>query len=119
VVGQGLAAILTGWELWALLAAAVAGLVLGQWALRTGVLAPAMAATNAVTLFISVTLGVTVFGERLNRGGGALALVVLGLALVLVGVVLLARAPAPRSGEHRLDGEHPPSPPRTPAPGVS
>jgi drug/metabolite transporter (DMT)-like permease len=107
VVGQGLAAILTGWELWALLAAGVVGLVLGQWALRTGVLAPAMAATNAVTLFISVTLGVTVFGEKLNRGGGALALVAVGLTLVLVGVTLLARAPAPRPGERPPDVEQP------------
>jgi drug/metabolite transporter (DMT)-like permease len=107
LVGQGLAAVLTGWELWALLAAGVVGLVLGQWALRTGVLAPAMAATNAVTLFISVTLGVTVFGEKLNRGGGALALVAVGLVLVLVGVILLSRAPAPGSGERLLDAEQP------------
>lgn len=88
LAGQGLAAVLTGWELWALLAAGVAGLFLGQSALRTGVLAPAMAATNAVTLLASVTLGITVFGERLHSGGGRLALVVVGLALVLVGVVL-------------------------------
>ena len=56
------------WELWALLAAGVVGLALGQSALRTGVLAPAMAATNAVTLLISVVLGTTVFGEKLQRG---------------------------------------------------
>lgn len=119
VVGQGLSAILTGWELWALLAAGVVGLALGQWALRTGVLAPAMAATNAVTLFVSVTLGVTVFSERLNRGGGALVLVVLSLVLVPAGVVLLARAPAPGSGERLLDVEQPPAPTRTPTPGAS
>ena len=119
LVGQGVAAILTGWELWALLAAGVVGLALGQSALRTGVLAPAMAATNAVTLLVSVTLGVTVFGERLHRGGGHLALVVVGLALVLVGVVLLARAPAPRPGDRPPDVEQPPSSARTPTPGVS
>ena len=78
-----------------------------------------MAATNAVTLFISVTLGVTVFGETLHRGGGHLALVAVGLALVLVGVILLARAPAPRPGERPPDVEQPPSPARTPTPGVS
>jgi drug/metabolite transporter (DMT)-like permease len=117
VVGQGLAAILTGWELWALLAAGAVGLALGQSALRTGVLAPAMAATNAVTLFISVTLGVTVFGEKLNRADGALAFVVLGLFLVLVGIVLLARAPAPGSGERLLDVGQAPAPTRTPTAG--
>ncbi|HEV7210366.1 MAG TPA: DMT family transporter [Blastococcus sp.] len=118
LVGQGFVAILTGWELWALLVAGVVGLALGQSALRTGVLAPAMAATNAVTLLVSVTLGVTVFGERLHRGGGRLALVVVGLALVLVGVLLLARAPAPRPDERPPDAEQPPSSARTPAPGV-
>jgi hypothetical protein len=33
--------------------------------LRAGALAPAMAATNAVTLLCSVTLGIRVFGEGL------------------------------------------------------
>ena len=118
LVGRGFVAILTGWELWALIAAGVVGLALGQSALRTGVLAPAMAATNAVTLFVSVTLGVTVFGEKLHRGGGHLALVAVGLALVLMGVVLLARAPAPRPGGGPPDVEPPPFAARTPAPGV-
>ena len=117
--GHGLAAILAGWELWALLAAGIVGLLLGQSALRTGVLAPAMAATNAVTLLISVTLGATVFGEKLQRGGGHLAIVAAGLALVLLGVPLLARAPAPRPGERPPDVGQPPSPARSPTPGVS
>lgn len=119
VFGDGLGPILASWELWALLAAGVVGLALGQSALRTGVLAPAMAATNAVTLLISVILGTTVFGEKLQRGGGHLALVVVGLALVLVGVTLLARAPAPGAEEPPPDLEQPPSAARTPTPGLS
>ena len=116
VVGNGLGQILASWELWALLAAGIVGLALGQSALRTGVLAPAMAATNAVTLLISVTLGSTVFGEKLQRGGGHLALVAVGFALVLVGVVLLARAPAP-GAEEASDLQQPPAA-RTPKPGA-
>jgi TRAP-type C4-dicarboxylate transport system permease small subunit len=75
--------------------------------------------TNAVTLLISVALGVTVFGEKMHRGGGHLALVAVGLALVLLGVILLARAPAPQQGRRPHDAEQPPSPARTPAPGAS
>jgi hypothetical protein len=70
LVGNGLLSLLGSWELWALLAAGLVGLALGQSALRTGALAPAMAATNAVTLLSSVTLGITVFRERLQHGGG-------------------------------------------------
>src|SRR4051794_12397889 len=99
IVGNGLLPLLGSWELWALLAAGLVGLALGQSALRTGALAPAMAATNAVTLLCSVTLGITVFGERLQHGDGRLALVAVALALVLAGVLLLARAPLPEPGE--------------------
>ena len=93
--GNGLLALLGSWELWALLAAGLVGLALGQSALRTGALAAAMAATNAATLLSSVTLGITVFGERLHHGNGRLVLVIAALAVVLVGVLLLARAPLP------------------------
>jgi drug/metabolite transporter (DMT)-like permease len=95
MVGNGPWSLLSSWELWALLAAGLIGLALGQSALRTGALAPAMAATNAVTLVSSVILGTTVFGERLQHGEGRLALVALALASVLTGVLLLARAPLP------------------------
>jgi drug/metabolite transporter (DMT)-like permease len=97
LVGNGLPALLGSWELWALLGAGLVGLVLGQSALRTGALAPAMAATNAATLLSSVTLGITVFGERLQHGSGRLVLVTVALAVVLVGVLLLARAPLPEA----------------------
>jgi drug/metabolite transporter (DMT)-like permease len=95
LVGNGVLSLLGSWELWALLAAGLVGLALGQSALRTGALAPAMAATNAVNLLSSVTLGITVFGERLQHGNGRLVLVGVALAVVLVGVLLLARAPLP------------------------
>jgi drug/metabolite transporter (DMT)-like permease len=99
VVGSGLVSLLGSWELWALLAAGLVGLALGQSALRTGALAPAMAATNAVTLLCSVTLGITVFGERFQHGDGRLALVAVALAVILIGVLLLARAPLPEPEE--------------------
>ena len=65
----------------------------------TGVLAPAMASSNAVTLFAGVILGAVVYGETLSHGGGHVAPAIIGLALAVVGVFLLARAEGPTVGE--------------------
>jgi drug/metabolite transporter (DMT)-like permease len=119
LVGNGLLSLLGSWELWALLAAGLVGLALGQSALRTGALAPAMAATNAVTLLSSVTLGITVFGERLQHGDGRLVVVALALAVVLVGVLLLARTPLPEPGALPASTKGAMSPARTTTPPAS
>ena len=65
--------------------------MLQQSALKTSFLAPAMAASNATTLVISVLLGVAVFDETLSNGGGRMAPALIGLALAVVGVMMLAR----------------------------
>ncbi|MGP8064570.1 MAG: hypothetical protein ACLP5O_18755 [Acidimicrobiales bacterium] len=78
---------------------AVAGFVLQQSALKTGVLAAAMASSNAVTLFASVIFGVTVFGQRLSSGNGRLAPALIGLTVALVGAVLLAGTKPPQASE--------------------
>ena len=107
--GSGIAAVLGSWQLYALIGAGLLGLAMGQSALRTGVLAPAMAATNSATLLTSVVLGLTVFGEAFAGGTGRLAAVAGGLALALLGVVLLASAPAaapsPSGGRRAPSGE--------------
>ena len=61
-----------------------------QSALKTGFLAPAMAASNATTLIVSVFLGVIVFQETLSNGQGRLFPALIGLAFAVIGVVLLA-----------------------------
>jgi drug/metabolite transporter (DMT)-like permease len=99
VVGQGISAVLSSWTIYVLIASALAGFVLQQSALRAGVLAPAMASSNAVTLFGSVAFGASVFGESLSSGGARLAPAVVGLGIALVGVVLLAGAQAPHGTE--------------------
>jgi drug/metabolite transporter (DMT)-like permease len=105
VVGGGISAILSSWTIWVLIASALVGFVLQQSALKTGILAPAMASSNAVTLFGSVVLGITVFGENLSSSGGTLAPALIGLGAALVGVVLLAGAKPPQAAEPvpRLD----------------
>lgn len=97
IIGSGLEVIVSSWQAYALVATAVAGFVLQQSALKTGVLAPAMASSNAVTLFASVVFGITIFGEKLSSGNGQLVPALLGLGAALVGVVLLAGTKPPRA----------------------
>ena len=99
VVGQGLSAMFSSWTIYVLVLSAMVGFVLQQSALKTGILAPAMASSNAVTLFGSVILGISVFGETLSSGGGRQAPAVIGLGVALVGIVLLAGAKPPQSSE--------------------
>ena len=99
IVGNGIGALFSSWEIYALVATDVVGFVLQQSALKTGILAPAMASSNAVTLFAGVVFGITVFGEKLSNGSDRLAPALIGLAVALVGVVLLAGTRPPQPTE--------------------
>jgi hypothetical protein len=96
LVGLGVPTILSSWTTYVLIASALVGFVLQQSALKTGVLAPAMASSNAMTLFASVVLGVSVFDEALSDGSGRLAPALMGLGIALLGIVLLAGARPPK-----------------------
>jgi drug/metabolite transporter (DMT)-like permease len=101
-IGYGLASILSSWTTYALILSALAGFALQQSALKTGFLAPAMAASNATTLSVSVLLGVVVFEEMISHGQARLSPALIGLALAIVGVVMLA-SPEPRRTEGEAD----------------
>lgn len=105
VIGDGLSAVLSSWTTYVLIASALVGFVLQQSALKTGILAPAMASSNAVTLFGSVAFGASVFGESLSSGGARLAPAAIGLGVALIGIVLLAGAkpPQPSAPGSRFD----------------
>ncbi len=95
-LGGGVLSLLSSWSVYVLIISAVTGFALQQSALKTGVLAPAMASSNSVTLFSSVVLGVTVYGEALSKGGTAHASsAAVGLLIALGGIALLAGAEAP------------------------
>ena len=70
-------------------------IVLQQSALRTGVLAPAVASCNAATLFGSILFGTLVYDEAISDGGARLAPALIGLGMALVGITLLAGAEPP------------------------
>lgn len=103
-VGGGVLGLFGSWSTYVLIISAVAGFVLQQSALKTGVLAAAMATSNSVTLFTSVILGIAVYGERLAKSGGSHGgLAVLGLLIAVVGIAVLAGSASPdRAGSADL-----------------
>jgi drug/metabolite transporter (DMT)-like permease len=113
-LGHGALSLLADWSVYVLVVSAVVGFVLQQGALKTGVLAPAMASSNAVTLFSSVILGIVVYGERLAaNGGGHVTSAVVGLAVAIVGIVLLGSAEGPPATESAVAGGIPSPAPTT------
>jgi drug/metabolite transporter (DMT)-like permease len=113
-LGHGALSLLANWSVYVLVVSAVVGFVLQQGALKTGVLAPAMASSNAVTLFSSVTLGIVVYGERLSaNGGGHAASAAVGLLIAIVGIVLLGSAEQPADTNPAIAGGRPSPAPST------
>ena len=101
-LGHGALSLLADWSVYVLVISAVVGFVLQQGALKTGVLAPAMASSNAVTLFSSVVLGIVVYGERLSAsGGGHVASAAVGLGSPSLALCCWVR---PRSPHRRSSG---------------
>jgi drug/metabolite transporter (DMT)-like permease len=95
-LGGGVLGLLASWSTYVLIISAVTGFALQQSSLKTGVLAPAMASSNSVTLFSSVILGITVYGETLAKTGtGHAGSTVAGLVVAVVGIAFLAGSEAP------------------------
>jgi drug/metabolite transporter (DMT)-like permease len=107
-LGYGLVSVLTTWTTYALVISALAGFALQQSALKTGFLAPAMAASNATTLVISVVLGAAVFDETLSSGNGRLVPALVGLSLAVVGVAMLASPNGATTDQDAPTGQRPP-----------
>jgi len=96
-IGGGVVALLGSWSVYVLIISAVTGFALQQSALKTGVLAPAMASSNSVTLFSSVILGIAVYGETLAKSGTSHAWSAsAGLLIAIVGIALLAGSESPQ-----------------------
>jgi drug/metabolite transporter (DMT)-like permease len=112
LVSQGLGTVLTSWVTYALLGTALVGFATQQGALKTGALAPAMASSTSVTLFVSILLGAALFGEPVAKQGLWVLASIAGLGLAVVGVWALAGSappPAPSAGGPSLGaGRAPP-----------
>ncbi|MEU9259997.1 DMT family transporter [Streptomyces sp. NPDC048212] len=89
---DGVVGLMTAWQLYATAAAGVGALFLLQNALQAGSLVAVQPMLTLGDALISITYGVTLFGEEL-RTGWWLVPQLIGVALVTVGCVVLARSP--------------------------
>ena len=109
---QGMAVLLTSWQLYAMIAAGVAGMFLMQSAMNAGRLVAAQPGLTLTDPIVSVLWGVFVFREQV-RTGWFLALTVAGGLAIAGAVLVLARSPLlsdeserqdARSAHHGRDG---------------
>jgi drug/metabolite transporter (DMT)-like permease len=104
-LSQGAGAFFTSWELYGTATAGVGALFLLQNALQAGSLVAAQPPLTLGDALISVSYGVSVFGEDL-RTGGWLAIQIIAVLLVGVGCVELSRSLARTHAQD--DGSAPP-----------
>jgi drug/metabolite transporter (DMT)-like permease len=91
---NGISALFTTWAPYALLGAGVTGIWLMQSAFNAGPLQVSLPAISAGEPLVGILLGVLVFGDRVQVTPGALAIQAGGIAALVVGVILVGRAPA-------------------------
>jgi drug/metabolite transporter (DMT)-like permease len=88
---EGFGAVLADWHVYALGGVALTGFLLAQASLQTGALAPAMTSETVLEALAGVVVGITVLNERLDQNPVETVVSLLGLALVVVGLLALAR----------------------------
>lgn len=105
--GHGLIPLLTTWPGYAVFFTAAVGLWLVQSAFSAGPLHASLPAVTAAEPLAGITLGILVFGDGVHVSPWLLALQAAGLAAMLGGTILVARAPtfvklSLRHAEHGL-----------------
>lgn len=93
-LGRGPVAVLSGWELWALAAAGIAGFYLQQRAFQAGSLAASLPAITIGEPLVAAYLGFTVLGERLRVGVPGTVVVVAAVAVMIATTIALSRTQA-------------------------
>lgn len=93
---QGLVAILTDWHLYALIVVGWISMTLSQASLQTEALAPAISTQMSLDPLVSVMLGVLIFKERIDDTLLEGTIAALGLVVMVIGLVILARSQAHR-----------------------
>ena len=106
--------LLTTWAPYALVGAGAIGIWLMQSAFNAGPLQLSLPAISAGEPLVGILLGVIVFGDRIQVSEGMLAVQAAGLAALVVGVIMVGRAPAlsqlrswaPHAIPHGIVGRH-------------
>ena len=91
---NGVGAVFTTWAPYALVGAGATGIWLMQSAFSAGSLQLSLPAISAGEPLVGILLGVLVFGDRIQISPGELALQSGGIFALILGVVLVGRAPA-------------------------
>src|SRR6202012_3186152 len=91
---NGVGAMFTTWAPYALVGAGATGIWLMQSAFSAGPLQLSLPAISAGEPVVGILLGVLVFGDRIQISPGELALQAGGIFALIVGVILVGRAPA-------------------------
>jgi len=91
---HGISAMFTSWAPYALVGAGATGIWLMQSAFNAGPLPLSLPAISAGEPVVGILLGVLVFGDRIQITPGELALQAGGIVALVVGVIIVGRAPA-------------------------
>ena len=108
VFAQGMAALMTSWELYAMIATGVGAMFLVQSAMNAGRLVAAQPGLTLTDPIVSILWGVFVFGEQV-RTGWYLGLMAAGGVVIVGAVIVLARSPllSAESGQQEQPQEDP------------
>ena len=91
---NGISGMFTTWAPYALVGAGAIGICLMQSAFNAGPLNVSLPAISAGEPLVGILLGVIVFGDRVQDTPGMLAMQAGGIAALIVGVIMVGRAPA-------------------------
>jgi drug/metabolite transporter (DMT)-like permease len=84
--------VLASWQLYAVAALGIGGLVLNQIAFQAGPITASLPAIATIDPLLSIVLGVLIYDEHLHRGPAGGIILVLLLALLAVATIQLTRA---------------------------
>ena len=105
---QGFGALLTGWQVYGMVASGLLGMFLLQSAMNAGRLIAAQPAVTLSDPVVSVLWGVLAFGEKVRGGWFAVAAVVCGV-VIAAAVLVLAQSPLLEAAGCRSRRLHHPS----------
>lgn len=91
---QPFTALVTSWPGYSLIGTSLVGLWLMEWAFNAAPLHASLPAISAAEPAAGILLGILVFGDAIRTSPAMIAVQAGGLAALVLGVVLVARAPA-------------------------
>ena len=101
---DGALSLLSTWSGYAVIAAALSGMLLMQSAFNTAPLAASYPGAVSGQLICSIAIGIAVLGGTISLGTVSLAVGGAALLVLLVGIVLLARSPIVTGAHHHRHG---------------